>query len=109
MSDTRGGRLAIAMAARCIPKISVLALAVGVSESAVSRWRADGPMTLDNVIAVCRYLNISVDWFLFGDGPMERGVSSPTAASPWGTVIQSLHPAAQKHLLLFLAQLARAD
>ena len=96
------------MAARRIPKISVLAVALGVSESAVSRWRANGPMTLENVMSVCTYLDISADWFLFGNGPMDRS-DAPCSSLPWVSAIELLTPAAQRHLLLFLTHLGRPD
>lgn len=49
-----------------------LASALGVDESSISRWKANGQISLGNAISLCRELDISLDWFLTGEGAMER-------------------------------------
>ena len=61
-------------------KLSVMATCVGVSESAVSRWRGGGPMTLENVTSVCLALNISADWLVLGRGHMDLHIQQDVAA-----------------------------
>lgn len=69
---TRGQRLVEAMNKRGMRKQHALAYAVGVNESTVTRWKHDGPMSLENAIALCAALDISLDWFLLGSGAMDR-------------------------------------
>lgn len=103
MAWTRGDRLGAAMKARDIPKLSVLAAALGVSESAVSRWRRNGPMTVENVEAICRYLEISADWLLFGRGAMHApGDSRVALDDAWRRALARLPSAARAGLLQFL-------
>jgi hypothetical protein len=69
--STRGSRLIEAMNTRGMKKQHALAHAVGVNESAVTRWKGDGPMSLENAVALCQTLDISLDWFLTGAGTMD--------------------------------------
>ncbi|UAA39856.1 helix-turn-helix transcriptional regulator [Paraneptunicella aestuarii] len=46
----------------------VLASAVGVEESTISRWLAGGNIKISHLIALCEYLDVSVDWLLLGRG-----------------------------------------
>ena len=66
----RGARLSKAMRARGRFKQHALAVALGVNESSISRWKDGGRMSLENAIALCRELDISLDWFLTGAGSM---------------------------------------
>ena len=59
------------MSARGIHKLSVLAVAMTVSESAVSRWRGGGPINLENAIGLSIALDVSLDWLLLGRGEMD--------------------------------------
>lgn len=61
-----------AMHLRGRKKQYALAIALGVNESNISRWKETGPMSLENAIALCRELDISLDWFLTGIGSMEQ-------------------------------------
>lgn len=47
-------------------KALIIAHALGVSESAVSRWKSDGKISLPHLIALCEYMNVSADWLLLG-------------------------------------------
>jgi transcriptional regulator with XRE-family HTH domain len=69
---TRGQRLVEAMNRRNLHKQHALAYAIGVNESTVTRWKHDGPMSLESAIALCAALDISLDWFLVGSGTMDR-------------------------------------
>lgn len=103
MTKNRGERLMAAMKARRIPKLSVLAAALNVSESAVSRWRRNGPMTVDNVEAVCRFLDISADWLLLGRGSMDLpGACDHARGEEWTLALQHIPARAQRELLRFL-------
>lgn len=68
----RGARLSKALRLRGRQKQYALAVALGVNESSISRWKENGPMSLDNAISLCRELDISLDWFLAGIGSMEQ-------------------------------------
>jgi hypothetical protein len=63
-------------------KLSVVACAVGVTESAVSRWRSGGSMTLGNVAIVCQQLDISADWLVLGRGHMDMHLGDEVAVFP---------------------------
>jgi transcriptional regulator with XRE-family HTH domain len=103
MSSTRGERLSAAMAARRVPKLSAMAAELGVSESAISRWRHNGSMTVDNVEAVCRILDISADWLLLARGSMD--LHKYIGADPdmrLSAALKRMTTVAQEHLLSFL-------
>ena len=70
MSD-RGQRLVEAMQRRNITKQTALAVALGVNDSTVTRWKKDGSISVDSVLLLCRALDISLDWFLNGTGAID--------------------------------------
>lgn len=106
MADRRGARLVAAMEARQISKLSVLAAELRVSESAVSRWRNNGPMTVENVKGVCRALDISADWYLLARGHMDLHRNREDApTSGLQTLVHRLSPLAQHHFVDFLRAL----
>lgn len=74
--SNRGARLIEAMKIRGMQKQHALAHTLGVNESTVTRWKNNGPMSLDRAIALCDLLDISLDWFLAGYGAMERHIKS---------------------------------
>jgi len=69
------------MRARGMQKQYALAYALGVNESTITRWKNDGPMSLENAIALCQALDISLDWFLVGSGSMDRQATRADAAA----------------------------
>ncbi len=71
----RGERLEEALRIRNIKKMYVLALEIGVNESAISRWRKGAPIATDNVIKLCRTLDISADWLLLARGNTDQHIS----------------------------------
>ena len=68
---SRGERLSQALKGRGITKMLPLAADLQVHESAISRWRKDGSMTLDNAAKLSEALNISLDWLVLGRGHMD--------------------------------------
>jgi plasmid maintenance system antidote protein VapI len=67
----RGERLRLAMDARGVRKQHAFAFQLKVHESAITRWKANRSLSLDNAIAVCAALDISLDWLLLGRGTMD--------------------------------------
>jgi transcriptional regulator with XRE-family HTH domain len=67
----RGERLRLAMDARGVRKQHAFAFQLKVHESAITRWKANRSLSLDNAIAVCEALDISLDWLLLGRGTMD--------------------------------------
>jgi plasmid maintenance system antidote protein VapI len=59
------------MEARGVRKQHALAFQLKVHESAITRWKANRSLSLDNAIAVCAALDISLDWLLLGRGTMD--------------------------------------
>jgi transcriptional regulator with XRE-family HTH domain len=59
------------MDARGVRKQHAFAFQLKVHESAISRWKANRSLSLDNAIAVCAALDISLDWLLLGRGTMD--------------------------------------
>lgn len=62
----RGRRVSEAMLKRDLQYNCQLCYDLGVSESSLSRWRSGHPLTTLNAINLCLYLNISIEWLLFG-------------------------------------------
>ena len=48
--------------------MAALAYELDVDESAISRWRRGGTMSLANAGQLCLYLNISLDWLILNRG-----------------------------------------
>ena len=71
----RGQRLEEALRIRKIKKMYALAIEIGVNESAISRWRRGAPIATENVIKLCRALDISADWLLLARGNMDQHIS----------------------------------
>jgi len=101
-----GERLREAIRQRGMGKLSVVACAVGVTESAVSRWRNGGMMTVRNVAVVCQALDISADWLVLGRGDMDMHLSGAPRGFPHiARHLSKLSPLARKRLCHFLAAL----
>jgi transcriptional regulator with XRE-family HTH domain len=60
-----------AMQWRGMTKQHALAYAMGVNESTITRWKNNGPISVDHLVLLCKTLDISVDWFLNGTGAIE--------------------------------------
>jgi hypothetical protein len=59
------------MEVRGVRKQHALAFQLKVHESAITRWKANQPLSLENAIALCAALDISLDWLLLGRGTMD--------------------------------------
>lgn len=105
MYENTGPRICLAMAARGVFKLSVIAVAVGVSESAVSRWRKGEPLTLLNAVRLCDVLDVSLDWLLLGRGSMDSHHSSVFCTTSHRDLLGKLPPNTRKLLEAFLASL----
>jgi transcriptional regulator with XRE-family HTH domain len=53
-------------------KQHALAHSLGVNQSTITRWKQDGPMSLESAAELCRTLDISMDWLVRGIGVMEQ-------------------------------------
>ena len=69
--DHWGKRLEQALRRSGIGKLHALAVEIGVDQSAISRWRQGLPISLPNAVALCRALDVSLDWLLTGRGMMD--------------------------------------
>ncbi len=70
-----------AMQLRGMTKQHALAFAMGVNESTVTRWKNNGPISVDHAVLLCSVLDISLDWFLTGRGRID-GHALPPRAEP---------------------------
>lgn len=69
--ESRGDRLSRAIKGRGIGKMMALALDLDVHESAISRWRKNGPMSLEHAARLSEVLDVSLDWLVLGRGEMD--------------------------------------
>lgn len=95
--DTFAGRLTYAMRVRGHTKAAGLAARIGVTESAISRWKNGHPITLEHAVALRNALFVSLDWLLCGEGPFEI-----TAAGRPETPAPSLSSNAAREVIDFL-------
>lgn len=66
--ENRAQRLNYAIRRRSVTKMAALAYEIDVDESAISRWRRGGPMSLANAEQLCLFLDISMDWLFLNRG-----------------------------------------
>lgn len=69
--STRGERIRQALIARGVRKQQALAAELNVHESAITRWKENAAMSLDNAIALASVLDISLDWLLLNRGTID--------------------------------------
>lgn len=112
MDDACGfaDRLDVALRARRIGKMYALAVALGIDESALSRWRRGKPISVGNLIRLTRHLRISIDWLLTGSGSMEveRGDAAEVWQSELIADLASLDPPMRQRLTDLTRHLAQA-
>jgi transcriptional regulator with XRE-family HTH domain len=65
-STERGARIQHAIELRSWKKLTALAAALGVNESALTRWRKGGAISLENAARLCETLDVSLDWLVLG-------------------------------------------
>jgi hypothetical protein len=108
-AGAHGERLRLAIQQRGMRKLSVVACSIGVTESAVSRWRSGGAMTLGNIANVCLALDISADWLVLGRGHMDMHLAGAAHGFPHITrSVAKLSPHARRQLHHFLTALVDA-
>ena len=110
MQSTLGVRICEAMEQRNLSKLYAVAVALDVTESAVCRWRKNGRITVENIIALCELLDVSTDWLLLGRGTMDmhRNVQPPLRQNV-RKHLSTLPDAALIHLENFLAAIDYPD
>jgi len=84
-----------------------LALDLGVDESAISRWKKGGPMSLDSAARLARVLDVSLDWIVLGRGEMEHHKKLALRSDERKLVrlLRRWRTESTTHLLTFLAEL----
>jgi transcriptional regulator with XRE-family HTH domain len=102
------------MRVRGLHKQHALAFALGVNESTVTRWKRDGPMSLESAIALSQFLDISLDWFLVGSGAIDRHPDRSVVALEderlWSSLKQigaAMTPRSRALLLAFMESMAQ--
>lgn len=73
-----GERLAFALDQRGVRKLYALAVEIGVDESALSRWKKDGAISLPSAARLSQALDISLDWLILGRGHIDSHRSGST-------------------------------
>ncbi len=106
--ESRGDRLNRAIKGRGIVKMMALALDLDVHESAISRWRKGGPMSLEHAARISEVLDISLDWLVLGRGEMDAHTVEALASDEFELlrIIRRLRRSALAHLMKFLEDLA---
>jgi len=107
--ESRGERLSHAIKGRGISKMMALALDLDVHESAISRWRKDGPMSLEHAARISEVLDISLDWLVLGRGEMDAHTVEALASEEFALlrVVRRLSRTALLHLLDLLEELTQ--
>jgi transcriptional regulator with XRE-family HTH domain len=72
-----GQRLSLAIKRRNVRKLYAIAVEIGVDESALSRWKKGGAISLPNAARLCLTLDISLDWLVLGRGEMDAHKQNP--------------------------------
>ena len=103
-----GHRLRQALRRRRVGKLYVLALEIGVNESALTRWKKGDAISTANAVRLCQVLDISLDWLLLGRGTMDLHKPTTTSAADDLLVeqVRALPPEAAASLSDFLRQVA---
>lgn len=107
--SNRGERLQQAIRWRNHAKMLGLAHDLEVDESAISRWKRGGPMSLDHACRICVVLDVSMDWLILGRGEIE-GHKHADASEAERRLIDSLRrlPPAATELLAALVEVAKS-
>jgi len=96
-----GERLTFALEQRGVRKLYALAVEIGVDESALSRWKKDGAISLPSAARLSQALDISLDWLVLGRGHIDAHRSSSTHP------FERLSADEVKHLQFILEELTR--
>jgi len=108
--ESRGDRLSRAIKGRGISKMMALALDLDVHESAISRWRKDGPMSLEHAARLSEVLDISLDWLVLGRGEMDAHAVERLASEEFELlrIVRRMRRNALLHLLAMLDDLTHS-
>jgi transcriptional regulator with XRE-family HTH domain len=90
--NSRSSRLREALKRRGVQKLYCLADDLGVNQSTISRWTSHGGMSLDHATALCRRLDISLDWLVFGRGRMDTAAERRSATAALEASLDKLEP-----------------
>ena len=101
VDEARGMRLQEALRARHTRKLYGLALDLGVDQSAISRWKSGGAISLHHAAILCTHLDISLDWLVLGRGDMDKAPASERATHA-ALLFQKLAPTVQQAFLTIL-------
>ncbi|WP_309644166.1 helix-turn-helix transcriptional regulator [Phenylobacterium sp.] len=103
--SNRGERLQQAIRWRNHQKMLGLAHDLDVDESAISRWKRGGPMSLDHASRLCLVLDVSMDWLILGRGEIEghKDAEASDAERRLIAGLRSLPPAATDLLTSLVA------
>ncbi len=103
--SSRGERLTAAIRWRGISKMLVLANDLNVNESAISRWRQDGAMSLQHAARIAEVLDVSMDWLILGRGEMEAPKDAALRADEFELLraIRRFDDRSREDLLRFLS------
>ena len=103
---TRGKRLKFALKSRGVEKQLALAVELEVHQSAITRWKDDGPISLESACRLCVALDISMDWLMLGRGSLEQhklgltnGAESGIAVERFRCAFRGLPPSIATKLL----------
>ncbi|MET3664786.1 helix-turn-helix domain-containing protein [Caulobacter sp. 1776] len=109
--ESRGDRLSRAIKGRGIAKMMALALDLDVHESAISRWRKGGPMSLESAARISEVLDISLDWLVLGRGEMDGHTTESLASEEFELVqiVRRLRRSALQHLLALLKDMTQSS
>jgi transcriptional regulator with XRE-family HTH domain len=107
----RGERLTFALRLRRVPKMTALAADLDVDESAISRWRKGGAMSLGSAGRLCEVLDISLDWLVLGRGEVDGHKTFAIGPQERHIVelVRGLPPVSVQGLAQLLAPLAAVD
>lgn len=87
-----------------VRKLSALALEIGVDESAISRWKKTGNISIQNACALCNILDISMDWVILGRGDIQQHKQFFVTESEREMIdeLRKLEPESSAHIIRFL-------
>jgi len=107
---SRGSRLAQVIKQSGIAKMANLADDLGVDESAISRWKKGGSMSLENAARLSSKLDVSLDWLILGRGTMNlhKEFSLSGEELELITIFRRMNEPSQEKLVMFLKEVAPA-
>jgi plasmid maintenance system antidote protein VapI len=103
---TRGERVQEALRLRSVRKQQALAAELDVHESAITRWKENKSMSLDNAVALGAALDVSLDWLLLGRGTINSHRQAPGENDVLRRIGSLLGPRSLAQLLMLLECMA---